>query len=99
MTKYKKKKNKQQHDDNALRQPSYKQTFVSDGKLKDLLTQLKDEEIAKEFDVNSPQCILSKIMIDQFVKQKPKDMDKFKQHGVRFLFQLKCDKRTIKIYS
>lgn len=68
----------QRHDDNALRQPSYKQAFVSDEKLKDLLAQLKDEEIAKEFDVNSPRCILSKIMIDQFVKQKPKDMDEFR---------------------
>lgn len=71
-------KKEQQHDDNVLRQPSYKQTFISDEKLKDLLAQLKDEEIAKEFDVNSPRCILSKIMIDQFVKQKPKDMDEFR---------------------
>lgn len=68
----------QRHDDNALRQSSYKQAFVSDEKLKDLLSQLRDEEIAKEFDINSPRCILSKIMIDQFVKQKPKDMDEFR---------------------
>jgi hypothetical protein len=68
----------QRHDDNALRQSLYKQAFVSDEKLKDLLVQLKDEEIAKEFYVKSSRCILSKIMIDQFVKQKPKDMDEFR---------------------
>ena len=43
-----------------------------------MLLQLRDEEIAKEFDAHSPRCILSKIMIDQFVKQKPKDMDEFR---------------------
>ena len=71
-------KAEQTHSENDLRQPSYKQAFVSDEKLKDLLLQLRDEEIAKEFDAHSPRCILSKIMIDQFVKQKPKDMDEFR---------------------
>lgn len=47
-------------------------------KLKDLFSKLRDEEIAKEFDITSPRCILSKIMIDQFVKQKPKDMVEFR---------------------
>lgn len=71
-------KAEQNHDENVLRQPSYKQAFVSDEKLKDLLAQLRDEEIAKEFDVNSQRCILSKILIDQFINQKPKDMDEFR---------------------
>ena len=71
-------KAEQNHDENVLRQPSYKQAFVSDEKLKDLLAQLRDEEITKEFDIKSPRCILSKIMIDQFIKQKPKDMDEFR---------------------
>lgn len=66
------------HSENDLRQSSYKQGFVSDEKLKDLLMQLRYEEVAKEFDIKSPRCILSKIMIDQFVKQKPKDMDEFR---------------------
>lgn len=66
------------HSENDLRQPIYKQSFVSDGRIKDLLLQLRDGEIAKEFDVNSPRCILSKIMIDQFIKQKPIDMDEFR---------------------
>jgi superfamily I DNA and/or RNA helicase/very-short-patch-repair endonuclease len=71
-------KAEQTHSESNLRQPTYKQAFVSDEKLKDLLTQLRNEEIAKEFDMHSPRCILSKIMIDQFVKQKPKDMDEFR---------------------
>ncbi|MDQ1245284.1 MAG: hypothetical protein QG565_1625 [Campylobacterota bacterium] len=74
----KEEKAEQTHSENDLKQPSYKQGFVSDEKLKDLLIQLRDEEIAKEFDIKSPRCILSKIMIDQFVKQKPKDMDEFR---------------------
>lgn len=71
-------KAEQIHSGNDLRQSSYKQGFVSDEKLKDLLMQLRDEEVAKEFDIKSPRCILSKMMIDQFVKQKPKDMDEFR---------------------
>lgn len=65
------------HKEWALQQKTYKQAFVSDEKIKDLLIQLRDEQIAKEFSIDA-RCILSKLMIDQFIHKKPKDMDEFR---------------------
>ncbi len=91
-------KAEQAHNENVLRQHSYKQAFVSDEKLKDLLTQLRDEEISKEFDTKNPRCILSKIMIDQFVKQKPKDMDEFRIKVPQRLREI-IDRKQVKFLS
>lgn len=91
-------KAEQIHNENDLRQPSYKQAFVSDEKLKDLLTQLRDEEISQEFDVSSPRCILSKVMIDQFIKQKPLDMDEFRSKVPQTLRET-IDRNQVKYLS
>jgi len=46
--------------------------------VKGKLLQLRDEEISKEFKIDV-RCILSPVMLDQFIKHKPLDMDEFRK--------------------
>lgn len=66
-----------QHTDIELNKSEYTQSFLSDEKVKELLTELREKEISKEFTIDK-RCILSPMMIDQFVKHKPLDMDDFR---------------------
>ncbi len=45
--------------------------------VKERLVQLREEEISKEFKIDD-RCILSPVMLDQFIKYKPLDMDEFR---------------------
>jgi very-short-patch-repair endonuclease len=51
--------------------------FLDDEATKQLLIEFRDNEIAKDFEINH-RCVLSSVMIDQFVKHKPLDMDEFR---------------------
>jgi len=73
----KKVENQHIHTDKALDTDKYIQSFFSDEKVKALLLKVKDDEISKEFTIDK-RCILSPMMIDQFIKYKPLDMDEFR---------------------
>ena len=51
-------------------------TGIKDSELKQLLINLRDNEISKEFVIDR-RCILSPLMIEQFIKYKPRDRDEF----------------------
>lgn len=65
------------HSEETLNQNEYTQTFLDDESIKQLLVEFRDNEIAKEFEIDF-RCILSSVMIDQFIKHKPLDMDEFR---------------------
>jgi len=50
---------------------------MKDNELKQLLINLRDNEISKEFAIDR-RCVLSDLMIEQFIKYKPLDRDEFK---------------------
>lgn len=62
---------------NNIERTAYVKSYISDDKLKEMLIELRDTKIAKEFDINK-RCILSDLMIEQFVKHKPLEMDDFR---------------------
>lgn len=70
-------KTSQIHGEETLQHDTYTQNFVSDEKIKDLLNQLLQETVSKEFTIDK-RSILSPLMIDQFVKYKPLNMDEFR---------------------
>lgn len=53
------------------------QNLTSNNELKESLTNFRDDIISKEFPIDA-RCILSPLMIDQFLKHKPTDMDEFR---------------------
>ena len=65
------------HTDMQLNQSEYVQKFSSDETIKSLLIELRDTEISKDFTIDK-RCILSPMMVDQFIKYKPLDMDEFR---------------------
>jgi very-short-patch-repair endonuclease len=69
--------NTKEHSDGILQQNQYTQSFLSDDATKKLLIELRDNEISKEFTIDK-RCILSSMMLDQFLKHKPLDMDEFR---------------------
>ncbi|MCF6310024.1 MAG: DUF559 domain-containing protein [Sulfurimonas sp.] len=69
--------NKKEHSDEVLQQNQYTQSFLSDDATKNLLIELRDNEISKEFTIDR-RYILSPMMLDQFLKYKPLDMDEFR---------------------
>jgi len=69
--------NIKEHSDEILQQNQYTQSFLSDDATKNLLIELRDNEISKEFTIDR-RCILSPMMLDQFLKHKPLDMDEFR---------------------
>ncbi len=60
-----------------LNKSEYTQIFLSDKEVKRRLIELRDNKINKEFNIDK-KCILSPLMIDQFIKHKPLDMDEFR---------------------
>lgn len=66
------------HTDSIIETPSYEQAFVSDVTLKGMLEELRDTKLAKEFPIDS-RCVLSPVMIDQFLLHKPNNMEAFRQ--------------------
>ena len=62
---------------NKIKKSKYTQQHVSDKMLKDMLVELRDTKIAKEFNIDS-KCLLSDLMIEQFLKYKPLNMDEFR---------------------
>jgi hypothetical protein len=43
-----------------------------------MLEELRDTKLAKEFPIDS-RCVLSSVMIDQFLLHKPNNMEAFRQ--------------------
>lgn len=66
------------HADNIIETPSYEQAFVSDAALRDMLEELRDTKLAKQFPIDN-RCVLSPVMIDQFLLHKPNNMETFRQ--------------------
>lgn len=63
--------------DNQLNKSEYSQNYLSDEAVKSLLIEFRNETISKNFSIDR-RCILSPMMIDQFIKYKPLDMDEFR---------------------
>jgi very-short-patch-repair endonuclease/exonuclease VII small subunit len=72
-----KEKEEHQHNEETLSQNKYTQLFLPDEEIKEMLIKLRDDEISKEFEIDR-RCILSDIMIEQFIKYKPLDIDEFR---------------------
>lgn len=73
----KKEKETHHHKEEILSESSYLQQFLPDEKIKELLVKFREEVISQEFEIDR-RCILSDIMIEQFVKYKPIDIDEFR---------------------
>ena len=73
----KKEEERQQHSEDILEEPSYSQVYLSKEKVKEMLIELRDTKIAKEFKIDR-RCILSDLMIDVFLKYMPMNMDEFR---------------------
>ena len=54
----------------------YQKSTENDETLRELLIWLRDDEISKEFKINE-KCILSNIMIGEFLNSKPIDKEDF----------------------
>ncbi|MAC84779.1 MAG: hypothetical protein CL624_11670 [Arcobacter sp.] len=65
------------HSDETLEKSEYAQVFLDDEATKQLLIEFRDNEISKDFETNY-RCILNPVMIDQFIRHKPIDMDEFR---------------------
>ena len=65
------------HSEAEIKQSEYKQMFLDDTMLKEMLVELRDTKIAKEFAIDR-RCILSDMMIELFVKHKPLNIDDFR---------------------
>jgi very-short-patch-repair endonuclease len=57
---------------------SFIRNEIKDNELKQLLINLRDNEISKEFVIDR-RCVLSPLMIEQFIKYKPLDRDEFQK--------------------
>ena len=57
--------------------PNYIDKSISNDELKQFLINFRENIISKEFNIDA-RCILSPLMIDQFIKHKPMDMDEFR---------------------
>lgn len=67
-----------QHTEETIVESKYTQMFLSDDKVKEMLIELRDNKISKEFDIDR-RSILSDLMIELFVKYKPINMDEFRK--------------------
>jgi len=65
------------HSEVEIKQSEYKQMFLDDTMLKEMLVELRDTKIAKEFKIDR-RSILSDMMIELFVKHKPLNIDDFR---------------------
>ena len=65
------------HSEVEIKQSEYKQMFLDDTMLKEMLVELRDTKIGKEFKIDR-RSILSDMMIELFVKHKPLNIDDFR---------------------
>lgn len=76
-----------------LSRSSSTQSFLSDDGVKDLLLELRDHKISKDFKIDR-RCLLSPMMIDQFIKHKPIDMDEFREK-IPYKFRENIDRNQL----
>ncbi len=72
-----KEKKEHHHQEETLSASKYRQTFLDDKELKEILIKFRDDEISREFEIDR-RCILSDMMIELFIKYKPLDIDEFR---------------------
>lgn len=70
-----------------------KSQFYSDDTIKEKFVKIRTEEIAKNFVINE-SCILSPVMIDQFISHKPIDMDEFRT-SIPMPYRLKIEREQL----
>jgi superfamily I DNA and/or RNA helicase/very-short-patch-repair endonuclease len=77
------KKEKYHHTEKTVSKSKYKQLFLTDEEIKEKLIKFRENIIAKEFKIDK-RCILSDLMITQFIKYKPLNIDEFHKIPIRY---------------